>query len=249
MDEKKSNMYQAKLAVEEIRRKQSQAGVKSSEKRADKAREAVRPEKRSHTFHPKTKTEDTSPCRYCHEEGHQIKSRGVLTCPKLVAKEQREANEQAKRRARERVQAQAWSKQFQEECKCDGEGWKTAGIKSNLDSWRSRQLAKQEEEKISYKRSKLVVKNRFDLPSDSDDEAEEGPRTAKPVELAASNVWSKGAPKAVITPVDAAKQPASPPILSWADECENDSDYLPGSEFWRPVDGCGSDCDRIHISD
>ena len=246
MDDKKSNIYQAKRAAEEVRRYQCRTGLDPSEKRLA-AREAAHQEKRSHTFRPQTVAAATA-CRYCHEEGHQIKTRGVLTCPKLLAKERRTANEQAKRNARERAQQDAWSKQLQDASGCSGEGWKTAGIKSNLDSWRSRQLAKQEEEKISYKRSKLVVKNRFDLPSDSDDE-EEGPRTAKPVELAASNVWSKGAPKAVITPVDAAKQRASPPILSWADECENDSDYLPGSEFWRPVDGCGSDCDRIHISD
>lgn len=216
MDDKNSNIYQAKQAAEEVRRYKCRTGLDPSEKRAA-AREAAHQEKRSHTFRPQTVAAAMA-CRYCHEEGHQIKTSGVLTCPKLVAKEQRTANEQAKRSARERTRQDAWSKQLQDTSGCSGEGWKTAGIKSNLDSWRERQLAKQEEEKISYKRQQ-VVQNRFDLPSDSEDEEEDRrPRLAEPLKLAASNSWSKGAPSGH----EVSQLPTRKPIASWADECDSD---------------------------
>ena len=213
MDDKKSNIYQAKQAAEEVRRYQCRTGLDPSEKRVA-AREAAHQEKRSHTFRPQTVAAATA-CRYCHEEGHQIKTRGVLTCPKLLAKEQRTANEQAKRSARERTRQAAWSKQLQDASGCSGEGWSSVGTE---DEWRSRQLAQQRRSQISYKRQQ-VVQNRFELPSDSEDEEEDRrPGLTFALKLAASNSWSKGAPSGH----EVSQLPTRKPIASWADECDSD---------------------------
>ena len=58
---------------------------------------------------------------------------------------------------------------------CTGEGWQTAGS-AEADSWRKRQLAKQKESQMSYKRQPIVQRNRFDIPSDSDSDEEEQSR-------------------------------------------------------------------------
>ena len=148
---------------------------------------------------------------------------------------------QAQQQLRKSKMQEAWTQHIQDISGCTGGGWETAGSAA-ADAWRKRQLAKQESTKISYKRPG-VIKNRFELPSDSEDEEEQrGPAIVKA--RAPTGAWSKGAPKPV-SPVKLERQTAdmgeqpSPeqqkelwdeivanhkPITSWADACDSDDE-------------------------
>ena len=195
---------------------------------------------KSHTFRPQLRGGKELECRYCHETGHTIKHRGKLTCPKLIAKEQRQEAANEARRGREKKRQQEWTAHIQDISGCKGDGWQVAGSASTV-AWRKRHATTQQESQISYKRR--VAKNPFEIPSDSEDEEEQrGPTVAKA--RAPTGAWSKGAPKPV-APVKLERQTAdmgqskSPeqkqptweehvaahkPIASWADECDSDDE-------------------------
>ena len=240
---KNSNIHQAKMAAAEIKRYQ-EAQAKCPKKTSP---DAEVKERRSHTYHPSSGARDEKECRYCHEHGHQIKFRGKLTCPKLIAKEEREAKGRALRNDREHRRQASWQQQIQDASGCEGDGWTTTG---DAESWRKRQERKvRGGSKISYKRP--VAPNPFEIPSDSDDEEEiVGPLPLPPKKLDESNPWSKGPSAAFLAPptleraVATSSSPSSnslaqklyddekwqqmvsnhKPIISWADECDSDSD-------------------------
>ena len=88
------------------------------------------------------------------------------------------------------------------------------------------------------KRRPIAHKNRFEIPSDSEDDEEEqrGPAIAKPRDL--TGAWAKGAPKEKEEAPKESKQMTAEeaeaefaklaakmkPIESWADACSDDED-------------------------
>ena len=147
----------------------------------------------------------------------------------------------SQRQERNTKMQESWTQHIQDISGCSGAGWETVGS-AKADAWHKRQQAKRQSSKISYKRPG-VIKNRFEIPSDSEEEEEQrGPTVAQP--RAPTGAWSKGAPKPV-APVklerqtaDMGEQPSAEqqkevwdeivanhkPITSWADECSSDDE-------------------------
>jgi len=140
-------------------------------------------------------------------------------------------------RAYRKAKAQdEWAQHIQDISGCTGAGWSTAGS-AEADAWRKRQLGKQKDSQISYKRRPIAHKNRFEIPSDSEDEEEQrGPAIAKPRDLTGAS--AKGAPKEKEEAPKESKQMTAEeaeaefaklaakmkPIESWADACSDDED-------------------------
>ena len=194
---------------------------------------------KSHTFRPKSGQRGEQECRYCHEIGHAIKERGVITCPKLIAKETQQNSYSMDRRGRENRRQQEWATHIQDISGCRGNGWQTAGSAAAA-GWRNRQLAKQGPNAGRHSRP-VAPKNRFEIPSDSESDEESQkirrPRIAQPRKLDKSSAWSKGAPKPAVAeaavPTTTAKEQQEiwdaivanhKPIVSWADACDSDDE-------------------------
>jgi len=141
------------------------------------------------------------------------------------------------RRVQHKVKAQdEWAQRIQDSSGCVGTGWSTKGS-AEADAWRVKQKHRLEGFQISHKRQPIANENRFEIPSDSEDEVEQsGPAIAEPTEL--TGAWSKGAPKEQIEPPVESKQldveeanaqfakhlATRKPIASWADAADSDDD-------------------------
>ncbi len=99
-------------------------------------------------------------CAYCKVEGHWLKDKGVVVCPKLVAKQQMAA----RRNEKKRESARMWRSQVSEEVSMEtgSGGWDTAG--------------KGGKKKIPMKAEKKGVvkmsRNRFDMGDDDSDDGD-----------------------------------------------------------------------------
>ena len=220
---KNSNIYQAKQAMEQVRRYREREAAKSDEQKEAEATRRTEKSDRTHTYRPKAGERKPLECRYCHEEGHTIKHRGKLTCPKLLAKEARRGEERLSKRDRDRRAAHEWAKHVQDVSGCSGEGWETASSDKN---WRERQLRKQKRNQAPVQQVQSR-KNPFDMGSDSEDETpvERVPEPREP--LPAKGVWASGASSKVRAENVMAELTAMHEAnkgRSWADMCDSEDE-------------------------
>ena len=99
-------------------------------------------------------------CAYCKVEGHWLKDKGVVVCPKLVAKQQMAA----RRNEKKRESARMWRSQVSEEVSMEtgSGGWDTVGDGNGSGK------PKVEEKKGVVRMSR----NRFDMGDDDSDDSD-----------------------------------------------------------------------------
>ena len=115
----------------------------------------------SYTYVPRGRKRE---CRYCHEEGHYIRTRkGELSCPKLIAKEQRKLRQKSKPQP-----LSVWSKQ-------------------------SKAFARAKPKMLSGAKIDFNQFSVLAVPSDDELEPH-APKVCHPKELPESNPWSSFKP-------------------------------------------------------
>jgi hypothetical protein len=164
-------------------------------------------------------------CAYCKVEGHWLRDRGVVVCPKLVARQQMAA----RRNEKKRESARMWRSQVSEEVSMEtgSGGWDTVGDGKGSGK------PKVEEKKGVVSMSK----NPFDMGDDDSDDSdnvgvEEVPKVTN-ARVVPAGAWGK--------PLEFAAEDKADeydPTKSWGDQ-----DDFPKAEEYDPTKSWGDQDD------
>ena len=191
-----SNMWQAKEAKKAINAIRKARGLPSLEEVGKKA----------HTFTPKGGARDArreeikvevEECRYCRQTGHTIKKKGVLTCPKLIAKEKsKDAYRNMARLRADRVKDD-WCRHIDD-------------ISGNaVEEWTRVKTRTNDTKKSASPKKVRKIRNRYDMGESDDEEEEKKWDTVKPCKpKKIVGVWGVGATAAMMEPEPDAPGPA-----------------------------------------
>mgnify|MGYP005643477979 CR=1 FL=1 len=101
------------------------------------------------TYKIAVKSSTETICRYCKENGHNIKDgAGKISCPKLIQKEKYQIKQKMIAAKRKTTMRDKWVSHIQETSGCEGDGWSTVGDHTHRSKTES-------EEKVETKKPEL----------------------------------------------------------------------------------------------